>query len=332
MPTARLTEFKKLLAATTRIPIVAAPMFLVSGPDLVVAACQAGVIGAFPTPNCRTTDALDAWMRDITERLAVAKAADPAAHLAPWAVNLITHSTNTRLADDLKLIAKYKPPMVITALGSPKPAIDIVQGYGGVVIADVINLNLARKAVAAGADGIACVAAGAGGHTGALSPFAFLSAVREFFDGLVILGGGIGDGAGIAGAIAAGADLVYMGTSFIATEESIANPRHKELVVQSAIDDIIVSAAITGTPASWITQSLLDAGYTVDQLGDKPVRLYDSNQAKPARWSQTFAAGQGVGMSKAVESTAAVVDRLAEQYFAAIARLSAAVPCATRLR
>src|SRR5579871_747367 len=224
MPTTRLNEFKKLLAATTRIPIVAAPMFLVSGPDLVVAACKAGVIGAFPTPNCRTTAALDEWMRDITERLAAARAADPTTPLAPWAVNLITHSTNTRLADDLKLIATYKPPMVITALGSPKPAIDIVQGYGGVVIADVINLTLARKAVAVGADGIACVAAGAGGHTGALSPFAFLSAVREFFDGLVILGGGIGDGAGIAGAIVAGADLVYMGTSFIATEESIANP------------------------------------------------------------------------------------------------------------
>lgn len=328
MQTARLADFKKLLATSTRIPIVAAPMFLVSGPDLVVAACKAGVIGAFPTPNCRTTAALDQWMHEITERLAAAKAADPGARIAPWAVNLITHSTNTRLADDLKLIATYKPPMVITALGSPKPAIDVVQGYGGVVIADVINLNLARKAVAAGADGIACIAAGAGGHTGALSPFAFLSAVREFFDGLVILGGGIGDGAGIAGAIAAGADLVYMGTSFIVTEESIANPRHKDLVVQSAIEDIIVSAAVTGTPASWIKRSLHDAGYTIDELSQKPVRLYDSNQAKPARWSETFAAGQGVGASKAIESTATVVERLAEQYLAAATRLSAAVASA----
>jgi nitronate monooxygenase len=324
MQNARLAEFKKLVAATTRIPIVAAPMFLVSGPDLVVAACKAGVIGAFPTPNCRTTEALDGWMRDISERLAAARAADPDARIAPWAVNLITHSTNTRLADDLKLIATYKPPMVITALGSPKPAIDVVQGYGGVVIADVINLSLARKAVAAGADGLACVTAGAGGHTGALSPFAFLAAVREFFDGLVILGGGIGDGAGVAGAIAAGADLVYIGTSFIATEESIANPRHKQLVVDSAIDDIIVSAAVTGTPASWIRQSLHDAGYTTDELADKPVRLYDSNRPKPARWSETFAAGQGVGMSKAIESTADVVDRLSKQYFAAVARLTAA--------
>jgi nitronate monooxygenase len=282
------------------------------------------VIGAFPTPNCRTTEALDEWMRNISERLAAAKAADPHGRIAPWAVNLITHSTNTRLADDLALIATYKPPMVITALGSPKPAIDIVQGYGGLVIADVINLNLARKAVVAGADGIACVAAGAGGHTGGLSPFAFIAAVREFFDGLVILGGGVGDGAGVAGAIAAGADLVYMGTSFIATEESIANPRHKQLVVDSAIEDIVVSAAVTGTPASWIRQSLQEAGYTIDELADTPVRLYDSNRPKPARWSETFAAGQGVGMSKAIESTAAVVDRLAKQYFAAAARLSAA--------
>jgi nitronate monooxygenase len=322
MSNARVHEFRKLLAATTQIPIIAAPMFLVSGPDLVVAACRAGVIGAFPTPNCRSISALEEWMRTITDRLDEAKAGDPNGRFAPWAVNLITHSTNTRLAEDLKLVATYKPPLVITALGSPKPAIDVVQAYGGLVIADVINLNLARKAVATGADGIACVAAGAGGHTGTLSPFAFIAAVREFFDGLVIVGGGVGDGAGIAGAIAAGADLVYMGTSFIATDESIANARHKEMVVQSGIEDLIVSAAITGTPASWLTQSLRDAGYEIDSLGEKPIRHYDSNKPKPARWSETFAAGQGVGASKAIESTAAVVDRLARQYFAAAARFS----------
>lgn len=316
----RAEDLRRLIAADTRLPVVAAPMFLVSGPDLVLAACKAGVIGAFPTPNCRSVADLDTWMRRITEGLAAAKAADPQVRIAPWAVNLITHSTNTRLADDLALVAKYKPPIVITALGSPKPAIDVVHGYGGAVIADVINLGLARKAAQAGVDGMACVAAGAGGHTGFLSPFAFISAVREFFGGLLIVGGGIGDGAGVAGAIAAGADLVYMGTRFIPTVESVAHQRHKDLVVEAGIDDLVVSPAITGTAASWLKQSLREVGYDPDNMGEKPKRAYDSNQSMPARWSETFAAGQGVGASKAIETTAQVVECLAGEYAAAARR------------
>lgn len=312
--------FRTLVAGSTRVPVVAAPMFLVSGPDLVLAACKAGVIGAFPTPNCRTIADLDAWMRQITDGLATAKAADASARIAPWAVNLITHSTNTRLGDDLALVAKYKPPVVITALGGPKPAIDVVHGYGGIVIADVINLTLAKKAAAAGVDGLACVASGAGGHTGFLSPFAFISAAREFFDGLVIVGGGIGDGAGVAGAIAAGADLVYMGTRFIPTTESIARQRHKELVVEAGIDDIVVSPAITGTPASWLKQSLREVGYDPDNMGEKPARAYDSNKEMPARWSETFAAGQGVGSSKAIEPAGAIVEQIVREYRVATSR------------
>lgn len=319
----RIEEFKRQANAATRIPVVAAPMFLVSGPDLVLAACKAGVIGAFPTPNCRSLNDLDAWMRQITEGLAEARAQNPAAKIAPWAVNLITHSTNTRLGDDLALVAKYKPPMVITALGSPKPAIEVVHGYGGIVIADVINLGLARKAAQVGVDGMACVAAGAGGHTGFLSPFAFISAVREFFGGVLIVGGGIGDGAGVTGAIAAGADLVYMGTRFIPTKESIAHQRHKELVVEAGIDDLIVSPAITGTAASWLKQSLREVGYDPDSMGEKPKRAYDSNQSMPARWSETFAAGQGVGASRSIETVAAVVDQLAAEYAAAAQRFNA---------
>lgn len=301
-------------AARLRLPVVAAPMFLVSGPDLVVAACKAGIVGAFPTPNCRTVADLDRWMASIVAGIAPG---------APWAVNLITHSTNSRLADDLRLVATYRPPMVITALGSPKPAIEVVHGYGGVVVADVVNVPLARKAIAAGADGLACVSAGAGGHTGFLSPFAFVSAVRDAFDGLVILGGGIGDGAGVAGAIAAGADLVYMGTRFIPTVESIAPQRHKDLVVAAAIDDLVVSAGITGTPAIWLKQSLRDVGYDPDDMPAKPERAYDSNDTGPKRWSETFAAGQGVGASRAIETTAAVVDRLAIEYATAQDRLAA---------
>ena len=176
-----------------RLPVFAAPMFLISGPEMVMAACKAGIVGAFPTPNARPIDKLDEWMKAITEGLAAARDVQGADTVGPWCANLVTHSSNTRLAQDLALIAHYKPPVVVTALGSPKPAIEVVHGYGGRVFADVINLTLAQKAVKAGADGLACVSAGAGGHTGFLSPFAFVSAIREFFDGEVVLGGGISD-------------------------------------------------------------------------------------------------------------------------------------------
>ena len=182
----------KTLPFSLRLPVVAAPMFLISGPELVLAACKAGIVGAFPTPNARPIEQLEVWMKQITEGLAAARDSQPGHTIGPWCANLVTHSSNTRLAEDLALIAKYKPPLVVTALGSPKPAIEVVHGYGGLVLADVINLSLARKAVAAGADGLACVCSGAGGHTGFLSPFAFVSAVREFYDGLIAVGGGIG--------------------------------------------------------------------------------------------------------------------------------------------
>lgn len=169
-----------------RVPVVAAPMFLVSGPELVLAACRAGIVGAFPTPNARPIAVLDTWMRDIADGLARARDEQPAETIAPWCANLVTHSSNARLAEDLQLVARYRPPLVVTALGSPKPALQTVHGYGGLVIADATNLALARTAAAAGVDGLACVCTGAGGHSGSLSPFALVSAVREFFDGLVM--------------------------------------------------------------------------------------------------------------------------------------------------
>ena len=307
-----------------RLPVVAAPMFLVSGPDLVIAACRAGIVGAFPTPNARPIEVLEDWMQQITQGLARARNEQPPETIGPWCANLITHSSNTRLPEDLALIAKYKPPVVVTALGSPKPAIEVVHGYGGMVLADVINLTLARNAVAAGADGLACITAGAGGHTGFLSPFAFVSAVREFFDGVVVVGGGISDGWGVAGAIAAGADLVYMGTRFIPTVESMADPAYKQMLVDSTADDLLISAGITGTPASWLKPSLRANGLDPDQLPSAPARSYDSNQAIGAKkWRDVWAAGQGVGAIKAVESTAAVVNRLAVEYAAARQRFSA---------
>ena len=245
------------LFARLRVPVIAAPMFLISGPELVIAASRAGAIGAFPAPNCRTPAELDQWLTIIGTALAPVKGEEP----IPWAVNLVTHSTNQRLAADLEVVAAHRPPIVITALGSPRPVMDTVKAYGGVVIADVVSVALARKAAAAGVDGLACISAGAGGHTGHLSPFAFISAVREFFDGIVAVGGGISDGYGVAGAVTAGADLVYVGTRFLATTESLAVPEYKQMVVDHGVDDLIVSSAVTGTDASWLRPSLVANGY-----------------------------------------------------------------------
>ena len=305
-----------------RLPVFAAPMFLISGPALVLEACRSGIIGAFPTPNARPIAQLDAWMNEITEGLARARDAQPGATIGPWCANLVTHSSNTRLAEDLALVAKYKPPIVVTALGSPKPAIEVVHGYGGLVFADVIGIALAKKAVAAGADGLACVSAGAGGHTGFLSPFAFVSAVREFFDGFVIVGGGISDGWGVAGAIACGADFVYMGTRFIPSAESLAPDAYKQMVVDSSVDDLIVSAGISGTPASWLKPSLVANGLDPANMPAAPGRAYDSNQAFAGKkWTTVWAAGQGLGASKAIEPVAGIVDQLAREYAQALTRM-----------
>lgn len=299
---------------TLRLPVFAAPMFLISGPELVIAACRAGVAGAFPTPNCRTIEDLDQWMdRIVSARL-------PGD--APWIANMITHSTNTRLSEDLRLIAQYKPPVVITALGSPRPVIETVKSYGGLVFADVVSMKLARKAAEAGVDGLACVSAGAGGHTGHLSPFAFISAVRDFFDGYVAVGGGVGDGAGVAGAVAAGADFVYMGTRFLATQESLAQDDYKQMVVQSGPDDLIVSPAITGTAASWLRPSLIAAGLDPDNLGDPVDRNYTSG-GNQKRWKDLWAAGQGIDAVRRVEPVSQVVEQLTQEYRAASLRFNA---------
>ena len=306
-----------------RLPILAAPMFLVSGPELVIGACKAGIGGAFPTPNCRTSEELSDWMSMICDELAAERARQPDARLGPWAANLVTHSTNTRLASDLALVARHRPPIVITALGSPKPVIEVVHDYGGLVFADVVNISLARKAAAAGVDGLACIAAGAGGHTGHLSAFAFIAAVREFFDGWIAVGGGIADGAGVAGAIAAGADLVYMGTRFLPCEESRAAPAYKQMVVDCGPDDLIVSAAITGTPASWLIPSLRAHGFDPAALGTPSVRSYDTASEQATRWRDLWACGQGVQVIRAVEPIAASVQRIEAEYVRAVARLRA---------
>ncbi len=300
------------LLRSLRLPVVAAPMFLVSGPELVVAAARAGILGAFPTQNCRTPQQLDEWLGAIAS----------GAGTAPWAANLITHRTNRRLADDLALVAEHQPPVVITALGSPRPVMEVVKGYGGLVVADVIDLVLARKAIEAGVDGLACISAGAGGHTGHLSPFAFVSAVRDLLDGLVTVGGGIADGAGVAGAVAAGADLVYMGTRFLATTESRATDAYKQMVVEHGPDDLVVSDGITGADASWLRPSLLAHGLDPDRLSGDGVRDYDVAVSEAARWSQLWAAGQGLQSIRSVAPVAEVVDALEREFHTAADRLA----------
>lgn len=306
-------ERARALAARLRLPVVAAPMFLVSGPELVVAAARAGILGAFPTQNCRTAEELDAWLGRVAA----------GAGGAPWAVNLVTHRSNGRLAADLELVVRHRPPVVITALGSPAPVVEAVHGYGGVVVGDVVDLRLAHKAVEAGVDGLACISAGAGGHTGHLSPFAFVSAVRSFFDGLVVVGGAVADGFGVAGAVAAGADLVYMGTRFLATRESRAAEAYKRMVVESASGDLVVSDGVTGAPASWLRPSLVEHGLDPDHLVFTGDRSYDVAQPQPKRWSELWAAGQGLGTITGVASVAEVVDALEAEFRTAAERLAA---------
>lgn len=315
----KTNEVSRSWVTELSVPVVCAPMFLVSGPELVLAACRSGLVGAFPAPNTRSLEQLDAWMGQIGSEVRAMRG--QGLRPGPWAVNLITHSSNERLGADLELVAKHQPPLVITALGGPRPVIEVVKSYGGKVIADVTNIRLAHKAAEAGVDGLACIASGAGGHTGHLSPFAFVSAVREFFDGLLIIGGGISDGAGVAGAIAAGADLVYMGTRFLATRESMAVAPYKQMVVDCTIEDLVVSAGITGTPASWLRPSLLACGLDPDNLAAPSTRNYDASANEHVkRWKDTWAAGQGLGAVHAIQSVSDVVDELRQTYAAAAAR------------
>ena len=305
------------LRARLALPVVVAPMFLVSGPDLVLAACRSGVIGSFPAPNARTIEILDDWMGRITRELASAQLVAPGAGVAPWAQNLVMHSTYDRLHAELDLVARHRPAIVITALGSPRAALEIVHGYGGLVIADVNSVEHARKAAAAGVDGLAMVCAGAGGHTGRMSAFAFVPAVREFFDGIVIVAGGISDGRAIRAAELLGADLVYMGTRFIAAEESLAVPEYKRMVVEASCEDLILSSSFSGADAYYLRQSIERAGYDPASLQPKPGMDLAGSQARIKAWKDVWSAGQGVGLVHAIEPAAAIVATLRREYAAA---------------
>ena len=294
------------IAGNLALPAVCAPMFLVSGPDLVAAACRAGVIGAFPFPNCRTIEALDAWLDDLGRRVSD----DPMA--APFAVNLTTHRSYDRLADEIALIKSHKPKIVITALGGPGPVLDAVHDYGGIVIADVNSVAYAQKAAQRGADGLALVSAGAGGHTGAMAGFAFTAAVREFFDGLIVLAGGIGTGEAVRAAEVLGADLSYMGTSFIAAEESLANDEYREMLVAARFEDLVMSNALTGADANYLRASLEKMGVDGGESG-AGVDFSDS-QSQIKAWRDIWSAGHGVGSVREIRPAAAIIAQLKEEY------------------
>lgn len=311
------TEARKRFAelrATLRLPVVCAPMFLVSGPELVVSACRSGIVGSFPAPNARTLDVLEEWMDRITSELAMMRKQQVAGSTQVWAQNLVVHSTYDRLDAELALVQKYQPPIVITALGGPKAVVEAVHDYGGLVIADVNDVAYARKAAEAGVDGLALVAAGAGGHTGHMAGFAFVPAVREFFDGILILSGAIGDGRAVRAAEVLGAELSYMGTRFIATPESIAFEPFKKMVVDSTFDDLLLSNSFTGAHAYYLKPSIIAAGLDPANLPAKARMDLTGASGKIKAWKDVWSAGQGVGTVQKIEPLADIVDRVAAEY------------------
>ncbi len=299
------------------VPVIAAPMFLVSGPHLVIAACKAGVAGTFPTLNARPIEVLDEWLTQINAELGAAMAADPQTPVAPYGVNLILHHSNQRLAQDFALVVKHKVPFVITSLGHPGEVVKAVHGYGGVVFSDVIHAYHAKKAIAAGVDGIVCVAGGAGGHAGTQSAFSLVREIREFWDGPLVLGGAISDGASVRAAEVMGADFAYLGTRFIATQESMATDDYKQMILDCTAKDIVYTPAITGTHANFLWPSLEQAGYSKETLGATDAKEDFGSGAKA--WRDTWSAGHGVATIHDIPATAELAARLAAEYRAACA-------------
>jgi nitronate monooxygenase len=298
------------LRGRLKIPAVAAPMFLVSGPDLVVEACRAGVLGTFPALNQRTSEGFEAWLDEIEARLAAASSERP----APYGVNLIVHRTNPRVDADLKIIIKHRVPLVITSLGAVSELVDAVHAYGGLVFHDVINMRHAEKAAAAGVDGLIAVCAGAGGHAGTLSPFALVPEIRSMFDKTILLSGVLSTGRHIAAAQVLGADLAYLGTRFIATKESRASDECKQMILSARGGDIVYTPAISGVHGNFMRQSLIASGLDPDNLPPKPEINTSSEGRERRAWKHVWSAGQGVGSITDVPTTAELCARLVREY------------------
>lgn len=293
------------------LPAVVAPMFLVSGPEMTVAAARNGVIGAYPSLNARSS----AGFRDVLQQINGSLAGKSA---ASYAVNLVTHKSNPRFAEDMQICVEHRVPLVITALGSPAPAVGPVHGYGGLVFADVNTPKLARKAAAAGADGLILLCCGAGGHTGTMSPFAFVDEVRRFFDGPLVVAGSISTGAAIHGVLGMGADLAYMGTRFLAAEESLAVAGFKEMVVASTFDDILCTDAITGALANKLRPSLVQAGIDPDTLTSGKAFDLSGLEGSVRKWKDLWSAGHGIDTVTKAETVSEIIATLSDQFAIAV--------------
>ncbi len=311
------------LKSRLRLPLIAAPMFLVSGPALVKAACRSGIIGSFPTANCRTVEELDRWLGDMTDdqkRTADETGKSP----APLCPNLIVHRSNPRVPDDLAAVLRHKVELVITSVGSPEPVLKPLKDASCLVLADVASVRHAEKAVAAGVDGLVLLTAGAGGQTGWVNPFAFVRAVRAFWDGIVVMAGGMSDGRAIAAAETLGCDLAYMGTKFIATRESLAKDAYKELLVKTRLDDVLLTRAFTGLETNMLRPSIAAAGLDPDNLPlrgaidiAKDINAAERDKPNARRWKDIWSAGHSVSGVADVPSVAELVERTAAEYDAA---------------
>jgi nitronate monooxygenase len=311
------------LSDNLSLPVIGSPMFIVSGPELVIAQCLNGVVGSFPALNARPAGQLDIWITRIKTELAAARAADPTRKIAPFAVNQIVHASNDRLMHDMEACVRHRVPIIITSLRAPGEIVAAAHSYGGLVFHDVTNIRHARKALEAGVDGLILVCAGAGGHAGMLSPFALVGEIRRFYDGPVILSGAIATGSAILSAQAMGADLAYIGTRFIATQEANAAQGYKDMIVGTSAADIVYTPYFTGVPGNYLKPSIAAQGLDPDDLphADKTKMSFGSGAAKA--WRDIWGSGQGVGLIDDAPPVATVIDRLKAEYTEARARLCA---------
>jgi len=315
----------KILQDNLSIPVIGSPLFLVSGPELVIAQCKAGIVGSFPALNARPQHVLEEWLIRIKEELAQAKAEDPELPIAPYAVNQICHASNDRLMGDMELCVKHEAPIIITSLRPPEEIVTAAHSYGGLVYHDVISVRHAKKAAEQGVDGLILVCAGAGGHAGTLSPFALVREVREFFDGTIILSGSISSGSAIASSLALGADLAYLGTRFIATQEANAEQDYKDMLIKSAAGDIVYSSLFTGVHGNYLKGSIEKAGLDPNNLpeADKSSMNFGSGGNTDAKaWKDIWGSGQGIGSIKDSPSVQTLVNQLTKEFKEAVEDLN----------
>ena len=307
---------KQKLLESLRLPVIGAPLFIVSTPKLVIEQCKSGIIGAFPALNARKEEELESWLKNISQELEAFKKNNPEKKVAPYAVNQIVHQSNTRLKIDVEMCVKYKAPIVITSLRPPAEVVEAVHSYGGLVFHDVINMRHAKKAISQGVDGIIAVCAGAGGHAGTISPFALIKEIKEIFDGFVILSGSMSNGRDVLAAECIGADLAYMGTRFIAAKEANAVDEYKDMIIDSDADDIVYSSLFTGIHGSYLKGSIVKSGIDPEnlELGDKNTMNFDSSESKAKAWKDIWGAGQGVGSMKDIPNVSDLVDEIEHDY------------------